>query len=70
MERKEVFVINENNGHFRYNQKAKIIGVEIVAPSLEHKPRVCYHLKWPDGLEDWVPLTGSRFNYEEGNVVV
>ena len=69
MERREVFVTNKNNSQFRYDQKAKIIGVEMVTPSQNDVSRLCCHLKWSDGVEEWIPFVDCKFDYETGDVV-
>ena len=55
MEREKVYLIDNSGNGFRCGIPAEIIGVEMVTPE-GLKPRLCYHLKWSDFVEDWKPV--------------
>ena len=40
---------------FRSGEPAKLLGVKICTPE-GSDPRACYHLRWPDGKEDYSPI--------------
>jgi len=55
MKREIVYLIDQGRNGFRLNEPAEIIGIEMCTPKgLE--PRLCYHLKWADSIEDWKPV--------------
>lgn len=60
MEREEVYLIDLSGAGFRCGKPARIIGVDMVTPN-NLKPRLCYHLKWQDGVEDWKPISEKRY---------
>jgi hypothetical protein len=55
MTREEVYLIDTSNMGFRCNIPAKIIGIEMCTPT-GLPPRLCYHLRWSDSVEDFKPL--------------
>ena len=60
MEREIVYLI-DNSGHgFRCGIPAEIIGVEMITPN-GLLPRLCYHLKWSDGVEDFKPMNKDSY---------
>jgi hypothetical protein len=52
-------------GVHRYSHKtgvpAEIVGVEMVKPSDDLEPRLCYHVRWFDMCEDWIAIDGGHF---------
>lgn len=42
---------------FRCGEPAKIIGVVMVDPENHLSPRPCFHVRFADGVEDWIPLS-------------
>jgi hypothetical protein len=55
MVREIVYLIDQSDAGFRRNEPAEIIGIEMCTPNgLE--PRLCYHIKWSDSVEDWKPV--------------
>ena len=60
MYKETVYLIDLSNDGFRCFEPAEIMGVNMVTPDgLE--PRLCYHLKWSDGVEDWKPLYEKQY---------
>jgi hypothetical protein len=50
-----VYLIDQSDNGFRRHLPAEIIGVKMCTPKgLE--PRLCYHLKWSDSMEDFKPV--------------
>jgi len=60
MKREKVYLIDLSGSGFRCGKPAEIIGVEMVTPE-GLKPRVCYHLRWSDAVEDWKPLNEDEY---------
>lgn len=50
---------------FRSGQWAELIGIEPYVPDDgSNKERNCYRVKFPDGFEDWWPITDPIAGYE------
>ena len=55
MKREKIYLIDLSFVGFRCGKPAEIIGVEMCTPDgLE--PRLCYHIKFEDSVEDWKPV--------------
>jgi len=55
MKREKVYLIDLNGYGFRCGKPAEIIGVEMCTPE-GYRPRLCYHIRFEDGVEDWKPV--------------
>ena len=52
----DVGLVGVHRYAFRTGKTSKIIGVKMVTPQgLE--PRLCYHIQFADGVEDFVPIS-------------
>jgi len=60
MKREKVYLIDLSDAGFRRNEPAEIIGVEMCTPE-GLDPRLCYHLKWSDSVEDWKPVNEKQY---------
>tara|TARA_R110002096_G_scaffold432559_1_gene649606 strand:- start:1803 stop:2030 length:228 start_codon:yes stop_codon:yes gene_type:complete len=60
MNRETAYLIDQSDAGFRRNQPAEIVGVEMCTP-LGLEPRLCYHLKWSDSVEDWKPVSEKTY---------
>lgn len=60
MEREIVYLIDNSGNGFRCGIPAQIIGVEMITPK-GLSPRLCYHLKWSDGVEDFKPMNENGY---------
>lgn len=60
MKREKVYLVDLSNNGFRCGKPAEIIGVDMVEPE-GLKPRLCYHLEWSDGVQDWKPIGESDY---------
>ena len=50
---------------FRQGERSEILGVKIVTPDDPCKTRPCFHVKYEDGVEDYVPIADWN-NYDVG----
>ena len=50
--------------HNKSGVPAEIIGVNIVKPDDNLPPRLCYHIRWHDLTEDYVPVNSDTKSYE------
>lgn len=56
---KKAFLVGTNPGSFRPGAVAEIIGVVFFTPpGLEARP--CYHVRFGDGKEDFVPVADTE----------
>ena len=60
MKREEIYLIDLSGSGFRCGYPAKIIGVEMCTPK-DLEPRLCYHLKFADNIEDWKPIDEKSY---------
>lgn len=60
MKREKVYLIDRGNNGFRIGEPSEIIGIEMCTPD-GLDPRLCYHLKWPDLIEDWKPINEEGY---------
>lgn len=60
MKREKVYLIDESGYGFRCGKPAEIIGLDMVTPK-NLEPRLCYHLRWEDSVEDWKPITEKTY---------
>ncbi len=54
----KAYLISTHEMSFRRGKPAEIIGLIWVQPD-NFENRLCYHVKWSDSVEDWVPLKDS-----------
>jgi len=52
------FYLPTHRYSFRCGLPAAIEAVEVVYPD-DGEPRMCYRLRWPDGVEDLTPVTDT-----------
>ena len=57
----KAYYVGLHRYHFQAGTPAEILGVAIVTPNGNSRPRPCYHLRYPDGLEDYAPLSDEDF---------
>jgi hypothetical protein len=55
MKRDKAYLVGVHRYSFKSGVPGEIIGVEIITPDNE-KPRLCYHVQWPDMEEDWFAI--------------
>ena len=55
MKKESVYLVGTHRYSFRAGEIAKIIGVKIVTPD-NLKPRLCYHVEYADGVQDFVQI--------------
>ena len=60
MKREKVYLIDLSGAGFRCGKPAEIIGVEMITPE-GLSPRLCYHLRWSDNVEDWKPVNENEY---------
>jgi len=48
-----------SSGSFRPGKPAEILGVVFITPT-NSEERPCYHVKFDDGTEDFVPLSDAK----------
>ncbi|MFA6445651.1 MAG: hypothetical protein WCW14_00155 [Candidatus Paceibacterota bacterium] len=53
------YLVHTHRHGFRAGKPAKILGVRFVTPK-GHAGRVCYHVRFRDGKEDFVPLADQN----------
>ncbi len=54
------YLVGTHPDMFQAGKPARILGVETVSPGNgKLEPRVCYHLLFANGEEDWIPLSES-----------
>lgn len=56
MKVESAYIILTHPYDFRSGEPAKILGVKLVTLSPETPPRLCFRLRWENGVEDLVPL--------------
>ena len=61
MKKEEVYLVNVTDSGYRHGTPARIVGVKMCTPE-GLKKRLCYHLKWSDGVEDFKPV--GEVDYE------
>ena len=59
MENQRAFLVSTHRDHFQAGQPAEILGVRFITPD-GLTPRTCYHLLFPDGREDFMPLSEAH----------
>lgn len=67
---KEVYLVGVHHYCFRAGEPARVVGVKMITPidnkgivDIPQEPRVCYHIKFEDGQEDYV----AKSDVEAGN---
>lgn len=60
MKREKIYLIDNSGNGFRCGVPAEIIGVEMITPE-GLKPRLCYHLRWSDSVEDFKPIKEDTY---------
>lgn len=67
---KEVYLVGVHRYCFRAGEPARVVGVKMITPidnkgiiDIPQEPRVCYHIKFEDGQEDYV----AKSDVEAGN---
>lgn len=66
MKRELTYIRNLGHYAFRPDQTALILGVDWVTPlgngsAILREPRACFHVVYPDGVEDWTPVANSDY---------
>ena len=59
----KAYYVGTNPYSFRVGIPAEIIGVQIITPDNQTRPRPCYHVRWSDSTEDWVCIADDK-NYK------
>lgn len=62
--RNSMFYVGEHQYTFRYGQRAEVIGIVLIESNIEVAKRPCFHLLWPDGVEDYVPISDAKSYYK------
>lgn len=62
MVRKKVYLIDLSIYGFRKGEPCEIIGVEMITPD-NLQPRLCYHLRFPDMVEDFKPIHDGNYKF-------
>ncbi len=62
MKREKAFFVGTNKNSHRCGEPAEIIGVCFITPDGLDR-RLCYHVRWIDGTEDFMPEYDS-INYK------
>ena len=62
MKVEKIYITGTHPDAFRAGEPAEIIGVKMCTPSSDslidtYKRRICYHILFSDGQEDYVPIT-------------
>ncbi len=57
----KAYYVGLHRYHFQENTPAEILGVKMVTASDGKTQRPCYHLRYPDGQEDYVPMQDEDF---------
>jgi hypothetical protein len=55
----KAFLVGTHRMAYRAGQPAEILGVQFVTP-MPHEPRPCYHVRFEDGKEDFIPLSETH----------
>ena len=64
IETKDAYYVGTHKYSFRQGEPAKIVGIKTVFRDKENFPsRVCFHVVYADGFEDWCPIEDSE-NYK------
>lgn len=58
----KAYLVGINRYSFRAGIPAEIMGVDFVTPDNRVR-RLCFHVRWRDRYEDWVPIEDNS-NYE------
>ena len=61
MKRDKAYLVGIHRYSFKSGVPGEIIGVEIVKPDDKLEPRLCYHVRWHDQVEDWIAVDGGHF---------
>jgi len=56
MVRDEAWIIPQSIHAYKEGEPARVVGVEFITPE-NYPTRLCYHLRWPDQSEDWIPVS-------------
>ena len=56
MVKEDVYLVGIHRYLFRAGTPAKIMSVDMVIPEPGDKARLCYHIVFADGKEDWRPI--------------
>ena len=51
-----VYYVATHKDLFRPGEPAIVKGIHMVRPSAKLEPRLCYHIEFMDGKEDWIPI--------------
>lgn len=60
MRKRSVFLRSHHTLAYRRGHKAKIVGFEWITPD-GHPERVCYKVRYSDGVIDYIPVTDSYY---------
>ena len=60
MKTDEAFLVPVHPDMFRPGEPVRIIGVKMVMPSERAGWRLCYHVMYPDGHEDYVAVHDNK----------
>jgi hypothetical protein len=63
MKRDDAYFVGMHRYLFKSGVPAKIIGVEMITPK-GLPQRLCYHIRWTDAAEDWVPVEDHNKTYK------
>lgn len=56
----KAFLVGKHRFCFHPGEPAEILGVRIVTPE-DHPPRPCFHVRFENGDEDFVPLSDKHY---------
>ena len=56
---KKAYLVGTHRYSFRAGEPAEILGVMFVTPP-ENEIRACYHIRFDDGRDDFVPLSETH----------
>ena len=59
MKREDVYLVNTHRYLYRPGTPARIIGIDMCTPG-DKSPRLCYHILYADGQDDWVPIKDKK----------
>ena len=65
LKKEDVFLIDRSEIGFRLGTVSQIVGIHMVSPD-GFPPRLCYHLRWSDGQEDWKPIDDPESVHDIG----
>jgi hypothetical protein len=69
METDKAYYVGTHRYSFKSGDPAEIVGVKMVTPELEEQ-RLCYHIRWSDGCEDFVPVSDNTYKIIGFNDIV